>query len=330
MKSLTVFAIAFGLIGMSVALGADTHRFVPTVSYKAMASGHSPVLRLKSGDRVTTSATGELIGPFYIEDAEPGDLLVVAIEKLAPNTETGFSTSVMASNSIDPGSITSKPDSTRFAWAIDKEKRVVRLDLHAVSKSTDWKSRFTTPAFEMPLEPSLRSIGVVSPGTRGGNLITSGVRAGAKAMLPVFEPGALLYLGNGQARHGDGDVTGAGIEASLDIEFSVEVVKRKSWPHSSVVRPSTVVGEFEMGWPRIETDDYLMAVASAPSLQQALQHATIELHHWLDDDFGLSEKSVSLFVGQAVEYEITGIAEPNMTVVAKVRKAYLPTPADAK
>jgi acetamidase/formamidase len=325
MKSLTI-AMSFAVIAVSVTLSADTHRFVPTVFYKTIAVEHPAALRLKSGDRVSTSTTDELIGPFYVEGAEPGDLLVVTIEKLTPNAATGFSTSVMAPNSIDPGSITSKPDATRFPWAIDKENGVVRLDLHAVSKSTDWKSRFTTPAFEMPLEPSLRSIGVASSNTQGGNLIASGVGAGAKAMLTVFQPGALLYLGRGQARQGDGDVTGAGIETPLDVEFSVEVVKKKSWPHSSVVRPSTVVGEFEMGWPRIETADYLMAVASAASLQQALQHATIELHHWLDDDFGLSEKSVALFVGQAVEYEIASIAEPNMTIVAKVRKAYLPKP----
>jgi len=325
MKSLTALVISFGLVGLTVTLSADTHRFVPAAFYKTIASDHPPALRLKSGDRVSTSTTDELTGPFYVEGAEPGDLLVVTIETLTPNAVTGFSTSVMAVNSIDPGSITSKPDSTRFPWTIDKEKGIVRLDLHAVSKSTDWKSRFTTPAFEMPLAPSLRSIGVASSNTQGGNLIASGVGAGAKAMLPVFQEGALLYLGHGQARQGDGDVTGTGIETSLDVEFSVEVVKKKSWPHSSVVRPSTVVGEFEMGWPRIETADYLMAVASGSSLQQALQHATIELHHWLDDDFGLSEKSVSLFVGQAVEYEIASIAEPNMTVVAKVRKAYLPT-----
>jgi acetamidase/formamidase len=327
MKSLTALAIAFGLAGVTVTLSADTHRFVPTAFYKTIASEHPPALRLKSGDRVSTSTTEELTGPFYVEGAEPGDLLVVTIETLTPNAATGFSTSVMAANAIDAGSITSKPDSTRFPWTIDKEKGVVRLDLHAVSKSTDWKSRFTAPAFEMPLEPSLRSIGVASSPTQGGNLIASGVGAGAKAMLPVFQQGALLFLGHGQARQGDGDVTGAGIETSLDVEFTVDVVKKKSWPHSSVVRPSTVVGEFEMGWPRIETADYLMAVGTAPSLQQALQHATIELHHWLDDDFGLSEKSVSLFVGQAIEYEIASIEEPTMTVVAKVRKAYLPPAA---
>ena len=67
-----------------------------------------------------------------------------------------------------------------------------------------------------------------------------------------------------------------------------------------------------------------MAVGSAPSLLQALQHATTELHHWLDDDFGFSERSLSIFVGQAIEYEIATIADRDFTVVAKVRKAYLP------
>ena len=79
-----------------------------------------------------------------------------------------------------------------------------------------------------------------------------------------------------------------------------------------------------MAWPRIETGDYLMAVGSAPALLQALQHATLELHHWLDDDFGLSEKTTNIFVGQAMEYEIANITDGLFTVVAKVRTSYLP------
>ena len=146
-------------------------------------------------------------------------------------------------------------------------------------------------------------------------------------MLPVSQPGALLYLGHGHARQGDGHITGSGIETSLDVEFSVEVVKKKEWPHSSVMRPSTVVGEFEQGWPRIETSDRLMTVATATTLSEALQRATLELHHWLDDDFGFSEKTVSIFLGQALEYEIANVAEPAYTVVAKIKKSYLPLAA---
>src|SRR6266853_2358569 len=119
---------------------------------------------------------------------------------------------------------------------------------------------------------------------------------------------ALLFLGHGYARQGDGNTTGAGIEMSMNVEFSVELVKKKEWPHSSVVRASTVAGEFPIEWPRIETNDYVMAVGSAPSLLEALQHATSELHHWLDDDFGFSERSLSIFMGQAIEYEVGTIA----------------------
>jgi hypothetical protein len=50
------------------------------------------------------------------------------------------------------------------------------------------------------------------------------------------------------------------------------------------------------------------------------------LHHWLDDDFGLSEKTVNIFVGQAIEYEIANVADGSFTVVARVRKSYLPHP----
>jgi amidase len=350
MRPLTLFVTLFGLVGATASLRAETHRFVPNVFYNTFSGAHPPALRIKNGDRVITATVDDIgtdahgktlaqgpnphTGPFYVEGAEPGDLLVVTLEKLEPNRTTGLSASFMTLNSVDAGGLSGKPDAIRVPWTIDRAKGVARLDLQAVSPSTDWRSRFSSPAFEMPLRPALGSIGVAPAskealdttmtGPFGGNLLSAGLSAGAKVMLPVFQPGALLFFGHGHARQGDGAVTGTGIETSLEVEFSVELVKKQSWPHSSVVRPSTVVGEFEMGWPRIETDDYLMAVGSAASLLAALQHATVELHHWLDDDFGLSEKTVSIFVGQAIEYEIASIADQSSTVVAKVRKSYLP------
>lgn len=350
MRHVTITAALLAVVASSTGVRAETYRFLPTTFYSTLSASHPAVLRIKSGDRVVTStlddtgagADGKVVatasnpqtGPFFVEDALPGDLLVVTIEKLVPNRDTGFSTSTMIANSIDPGSITSRPDPKRYPWTIDLAAGKVRLDLYAVAANVDWKSRFATTAFELPLMPTLASIGTApaagttvpasQPGPSGGNLFATDLAVGARVMLPVTQPGALLFLGRGLASRGDGSVTGTGIETSMDVEFSVEVVKKKEWPHSSVVRPSTVVGEFAQGWPRIETAEYLMTAGSAPSLLQALQHATIELHHWLDDDFGLSEKSVTLFVGQAIEYEITSIVEPSYTVVAKVRKAFLP------
>lgn len=350
MRPLLPLAMLFAPIVTAGTLNAETHRSVPSTFASAFSATQAPVMRIKSGDRVITSIVDDegidaqgksvaqgpnpLTGPFFIEGAEPGDLLVVTIDRLEPNRATGTSTSVMRANAYDAGGLGNRPDPARVSWIIDKEKGVVRFDLQAAGRNTDWRSRFASPAFEMPLRPTLGSIGVApagqdatpatTPGPFGGNMVSAGVAAGARVMLPVFQRGALLFLGHGHARQGDGAITGSGVETSLDVEFGVEVVKKKPWPHSTVVRPSTVVGEFEMAWPRIETGDSLMAVGSAPALLAALQHATLELHHWLDDDFGLSEKAVNIFVGQAMEYEIANVADGLFTVVAKVRKSYLP------
>ena len=72
---------------------SETHRFTPKVFYGTYSFAHPPALRIKPGDRVITKTldaggsdeTGKQvasigpnpeIGPFYIEGAEPGDVLV--------------------------------------------------------------------------------------------------------------------------------------------------------------------------------------------------------------------------------------------------------------
>jgi len=349
MKPLTLVVTLLGFMATS-SVRAESHKFVPTVFYNTLSSGHPPALRIKSGERVITTtvdgagvgADGKTVahgpnpvtGPFYIEGAEPGDLIVVTIEKLQPNRTTGTSPSFMAAISFDPGALANKP-AAAVPWTIDQAKGVVRLDLQGVIPNVKWGERYSPATYELPLRPMLGSVGVAPantvsadiPGPFGGKIDSAAVTAGAKVLLPVYQAGALLFLGHGLARVGDGEATGAGIETSMDVEFSVEVVKKKEWPHSSVMRPSTIAGEFPIEWPRIETDDYVMAVGSAPSLLEALQHATSELHHWLDDDFGFSERSLSIFLGQAMEYEVAHVADQNATVVAKVRKSYLPRQA---
>ena len=53
-----------------------------------------------------------------------------------------------------------------------------------------------------------------------------------KVTLPVYEPGALLFLGDGHARQGEGAVVGTGDETSMDVEFTADLIKKKTigWP----------------------------------------------------------------------------------------------------
>ena len=315
-----VLAVVFATAGLS----ADTHRFVPTQFYNTYSFAHPVALRVKPGDRVITTtldASGAdkegtqkaqgpnpQTGPFFVEGAEPGDLLVVRIEKIETNRATAYSGSLLAPYSVDPASIATRQDKDpkRVTWQIDKAAGIARLEDPDVR-----------PAFTLPLKPMLGCVGVAparkeaittpTPGAFGGNMDYAGLTAGVTVMLPVNEPGALLFLGDGHARQGEGEVVGTGLETSMDVEFTVELIKKKP-----------------AAWPRMETDTHVMVLGSARPLIEALQHATSEMLRWLVADHGFSERGASVFMGQALEYDIANVVDPNFTVVAKVPKALLP------
>ena len=306
-------------------LAADTHTFVPERFYNTFSFAHPPALRIRPGDRVITKtvdasgvdwmdrtvATGPnpQTGPFYVEGAAPGDLLVVTIEKIETNRSTAYSQSLLAAYTVDPASLAARQDREpkRVIWQLDKAAGVARI--------TDPDLRPTTLTF--PLRPMLGCVGVAparkeaistaTPGAFGGNMDYAGVTAGVKVLLPVNEPGALLFIGDGHARQGEGEVAGTGLETSMDVEFTVDLIKGKA-----------------AAWPRMDTETHVMTLGSARPLLQALQHATSEMQRWLVADYGFSERGASVFMGQALEYEIANVVDPNFTVVAKVRKALLP------
>ena len=283
--TLRVFLVATIVSAVSARLTADTHTFVPTAFYNTYSFAHPPALRIKPGDRVVTKtidaggvdwngktvATGPnpQTGPFYVDGAEPGDMIVVTIEKLETNRAIAYSSSLLAPYAVDPAAIATRVDreSRRTTWTIDKARGVARLD----------QAELQPGGIELPLRPMLGCIGTAparkeaistsAPGAFGGNMDYASMGAGVKLMLPVNEPGALLFLGDGHARQGEGEVVGTGLETSLDVEFSVALVKRKA-----------------IGWPRLETDTHVMVLGSARPLLEAFQHATTELAKWLTAD----------------------------------------------
>jgi amidase len=309
----------------SVTLHAETHRFVPEHFYTTYSGAHPPALRIKPGDRVITKTidaagvdwNGKTVaagpnpetGPFYVEGAEPGDMLVVTFEKIETNRAGAYSGSLLSPYTLDPQAIAARTDreAKRLTWTIDKARGVARLDQADVQPG----------GIELPLRPMLGCVGVAparkeaistaTPGNFGGNMDYAGMNAGVKVMLPVNEPGALLFIGDGHARMGEGEVAGTGLEISMDVEFTVDLVKKKA-----------------MAWPRLENETHIMVLGSARPLLEAFQHATTELQRWLMADYGFTERGAQTFMGQAAEYEIANVVDPAFTVVAKVRKSLLP------
>lgn len=317
------FAILLVLAVPSAAL-AETYNFDPKEFHNTFSFAHKPGLRIKPGDRVITytidaggfdsagvrrgQGPNPESGPFYIEGAEPGDTLVVRLLRLETNRATGYSSSLLAPYAADPAFLRFEGlhEQKPFTWQIDKQKGT------AYVASADFKPG----RIELPLRPMLGCIATAPdrkaavptsyPDNFGGNMDYNGMGAGATVMLPVFEPGALLFMGDGHARQGDGEVLGNAIETSLDVEFSVELIKGK-----------------KINWPRLENQDYIMVLGSSRTLLEALQHATTELQRWLMADHGFDERGAALLLGQALEYEVANVVDPSFTVVAKIRKSYL-------
>src|SRR5438270_12912918 len=101
---LVAAAVAIAIVPLRA---AETHRFVPDHFYNTWSAAHPPAVHVKPGDRVITKTidaggvdwNGKSVaagpnpqtGPFYIDGAEPGDVLVVRIEKLDTNRTMAYS-----------------------------------------------------------------------------------------------------------------------------------------------------------------------------------------------------------------------------------------------
>ena len=307
------------------AVAQTTHRFQPSAWYGTYSYAHPVALRIKPGDhvitqtvdasgsdaagnRVATTGANPEIGPFYIEGAEPGDMIAVTFHKMETNRATAYSSTLIAPYAIDPGYLRQgEREARRETWTIDKAAGVAR------TTSPDLKPG----PLEVKLQPMLGCVGVApagkeargatTPGAWGGNMDFASLAPGVTVMLPVNEPGALLFMGDGHAAMGQGEIVGTGLETSMDVEFSVALVKGR-----------------RIAWPRMETGDYVMVMASARPLLQAFQNATTEMLRWLMADYGFDERTASMLMGTSMEYEIANVVDPNFTVVAKMRKSILP------
>jgi acetamidase/formamidase len=133
-------------------------------------------------------------GPFYIDGAEPGDTVVIHINKLEPARDHGISSffpGFGALNATDRTAVLGSdlPEKVWF-YEVDRAKNVVR------TRSLDGKK-----SWEVPLTPFLGCLGVspfgevrstVVPDSFGGNMDCPEVRPGNTVYLGVRVPGALF------------------------------------------------------------------------------------------------------------------------------------------
>jgi acetamidase/formamidase len=308
---------------------------VPEQYYRTFSHGNPVFERIKPGQVVVTKTLdsggkdlhGEqrspggnpLTGPFYIEGAEAGDAILVKLRKVGLNRDWGSTAYRLGLYSLTPEyvetiypnhfkmDLVTKGRDSQMRWDIDLARNTVHLHEPDSAKIK----------LEFPTRPMLGCIGVAAPGdfaptsgpagNYGGNMDYNEVGEGATVILPVYHPGALLYMGDGHALMADGEPTGTGVETSMDVEFSVEIKKN-----------AHVTG------PRLETAEYLIGMGVqqefVSSLDRALQLATTDMVRWLTTDYQLEPWAAHQLIGAVGKYEVVTVAG---TMALKIPKKYL-------
>jgi acetamidase/formamidase len=249
-------------------------------------------------------------GPFYVEGAEPGDTLAVHFVSIEPARDWAVSTTVPLFGALTSTHLTATlqdplPEVV-WIWQLDRAARLCRFE-----------ARFGDYTVDLPMSPMHGTVGVAPanlevrsalvPDAHGGNMDTPEMRAGVTCYLGVNVPGALLSLGDGHARQGEGETCGVALECAMDTAVIVDLVKGRS-----------------CAWPRLESDTYVMTTGSARPLEDAFRIAQVELVQWLRGEYGLDLLDAYQLVSQAVESPLANVVDTNYTAVAKIRKEWLP------
>jgi amidase len=203
---------------------------------------------------------------------------------------------------------------------------------HAQTPAPEWSDRWTldlengtaTPEapseklrnFSVKLQPILGVVGVApfwdqavsAPdlGRWGGNLDYRHIREGTTLYFTVYQAGGLLFIGDGHALQGDGEITGQGLEISMDVEFTVNVIR----------------GPY-LDQPWAENDEYIMVSGIDGSLTTALQAATSGLSRWLAQHYDMNASEIATVLTNSIQYDIAEVVDPHTHVVAKIRKDVL-------
>ena len=307
---------------------ARSFSFTPRAYQRAVTARITPVLRLYAGDTVRTStvdaggwgrgAFGDrtnkltiggnpLVGPFYVEGAVPGDVIAVRLHRVRLNRDWAFSGTALIETSITADYAAGRKfDNQDNQWMLDTLSMTGRLK----------NAPAALAQYRVPLRPFLGVVAAATEGegapnsresgAHGGNLEYARIREGATVYLPVNQTGAYFYLGDGHAAQGDGELTGDALETSMDVTFSIEIVR---WAFASQTR--------------VEDADALMSLGVGGSLDEAMRRATTDMARWLESRYRLSATEAALVMGTALAFDIPDVVNPGFGVVARMPKRAL-------
>lgn len=285
-----------------------------------------PVLNIRPGDRVVVETSdafegkikhehdrpSELLrmpflnpqnGPIMIEGAQKGDVVAVRIESMLPRGENPRGTCCMIPRF---GALTGTDLTAMLTNPLPEITRKIDVD----EQHVHWSDRVTLPyrphIGTLSLSPEIDSINSLTPDNHGGNMDLPDMGPGSITYLPVRSPGGRLFIGDAHACQGDGEVCGTAVEFESTTTIHVELIK--NW---------------NIDWPRLETESMLMAIGSTRPLEDATRIAYCELILWLEKEYGFDRWDAYMMLSQCGKVRLGNFVDPKYSVGAAIDKRYL-------
>jgi acetamidase/formamidase len=297
-----------------------THRLdpAPGTTRDTFSRDHAPVLSIDPGDTVVVRSLdasgylsrqtfpGEqrakmfaeprghcLTGPVEVRGARPGDQLALRLRSLRPG-DWGWTVAAALDTPVTRRLGLADGPPSWLLWELDADSGKARND-RGISR---------------PLAPFLGVMGVApgAPGEHstippraecGGNIDCKELVAGATLFLPVTVPGALLYLGDGHAAQGDGEVGGTAIECPMTTEATIDLVKGR--PLASV-HAETPAGRITFGFDA--------------DLNAATGDALDAMVTWMQSLYRLDKATALALASTCVDLRVTQVANQTWGVHA--------------
>jgi amidase len=238
-------------------------------------------------------------GPIAVEGATPGDVLKVEIEDVRVNE--------------DRGRVITAPGFGLLQDDDDIAHPATRVT-HVDGDTIDFDG------IDIDIDPVIGTIGVATaeetistliPHDHGGNLDTTDMTGGTTAYLPVFQDGAMLALGDSKAAMADGEMCGTGAEIGTDVDVTVSVVSDP---------------DVELARPVVDTGAAIKSIASADTMEEAVELANRDVLELLRADHGMSKTEAYLFSSLVGGLEISQVVDPLVTVRNAVPSEHLSLP----
>jgi acetamidase/formamidase len=224
-----------------------------------------------------------LTGPIYVNGAEPGDTLLIKIQKIVPRP--------WGANFNVPGMFGQFPK--QFP---DGQVKYFYLDL-------DRGLAEFAPGIEIPLRPFPGTLGVaraepgrynaVPPGPFAGNLDNRDLVEGTTLHVPVFVRGALVWTGDSHAAQGNGEVNLTALETAFqEITITLTVDKTR-----------------KLQWPRIEAPAAWITMGFDEDLNTALANAKAETGRLLAEHRNLPAGEAAALVPKVADCRVTQVVD---------------------